>query len=128
MDREAGTMTISEEPTRFSKYGEWLGGRCRSYLRAEKLVAAGLLNRGIPKAIATLLRWSVRIVIALLAIFLALSIALILVLALVVAKSMERSTFMKEDWAIGEQYHERDDPFYDPINNSQSVDPRFDDD
>jgi len=119
-------MTISEQPTRFSKYGEWMGGGFRSYLKFGKRISAWLSKKGLPSAVIECLKWTSHIGLLLLVLCSGLLILAIGSLIFLAVRNFNRVSQEPGEWVVGDQMKHRDSGFYDPINYSDPDDPRFD--
>lgn len=121
-------MYEENRASRSARFGEWLGRRWREYRRVEGDISRWLIQKGLSRRSVKVLRWTIHVGLLLVVLVFAFWVALIAGFIVVLASGVVRSYKRKEEWAIGEQYDERNDPFYDPINYSHTVDPRFDDD
>lgn len=121
-------MTINEGPTRASKFGEWLFGKWRSYLIVEKKTIEDLIQKGTPVVLALCVKLAARLALMLVVMALISGAFLVVWCMYAVSKRGHGPITGDGEWAIGEQYDERNDPSYDPINFSHTADPRFDDD
>ncbi|TNF83799.1 MULTISPECIES: DUF3742 family protein [Pseudomonas] len=120
-------MRRQEQATRAERLGEYAGRCWRSYLRVLDRLSGGLQRLGIPNSLSRIIALGLQVSVLFVLLFVAFWGAIIVAFIFVVSRSIGRSGQQREDWAIGEQYDERDDPSYDPINYSRTSDPRFDD-
>ncbi|QRK81786.1 DUF3742 family protein [Pseudomonas granadensis] len=121
-------MATSERGTAFSILGKWLGRLWLRMIQIDERISSLIEDRRMPDPLVSFLKWGLRLALLLLLIISALGLSAVALLILFSAKMGSRPVSNDEDWAIGEQYDQRDDPFYDPINDSRMIDPRFEDD
>ncbi|WP_418648284.1 DUF3742 family protein [Thauera butanivorans] len=126
-----GTKTRISNAERF---GRWLGGVWRGYVRQERRVAGWLLSQGLPPGGATVLLWGIKLVVLGMLLYAAFWLALLLLCIAIVAWGLRNGDHDEaEEWAVGEQAEHKNNPGYHPVlyndaPDSRYVDPRYDDD
>lgn len=118
-------MTMNEQPKRSSQFGESLGRKWRYLAQIEKRLADWLSARGVNPALITTLKWLVRLGIAIPLLYLSLWVAAIFVLVILAVRSVANANTSPEEWVIDDHGKHRKSGFYDPINYSDTDDPRF---
>lgn len=110
------------------RVGRWAGRAWCGYLRRERSVLQWLQSKGIPALLAKILLWTIKLLLVGGLLYIAFWVCLILLVCVVVARLSLVPMQDEEEWAIGEQAEHKNSVFYDPINYTDTPDPRFDDD
>jgi hypothetical protein len=118
---------MNDQPTRSSRFGEWLGSHWRKYCGFEKRITLWLTGQGVPEAVTTCLKWGAYLGLIFVALSLLFGAALVIGLSFMVRRILERETGQDETSVFGKEDH-RSGVFYDPINYNDTDDPRFEDD
>lgn len=118
-------MTMNEQRTKSSQFGESLGRKWLHLTGMEKRLANWLSARGVEPALITILKWLVRLCLTIILLCLSLSIAAIFVLVILARRSVASANTSPEEWVIDDHDKHRKNGFYDPINYSDPDDPRF---
>ncbi|MBT2375352.1 DUF3742 family protein [Pseudomonas fluorescens] len=109
------------------RLGRWAGQVVCKCRRGESWLLQQFRHRGIPRAVSVPLLWISKLLVIGGLLYFTFWVALLLVFGGAVAKLAWASTRDEEDWAIGEQADHKESVFYDPINYTDTPDPRFDD-
>lgn len=111
------------------RFGRWLGGVWRGYMRQEHRAADWLVARGMPAAGATALLWIVKLAVLGVLLYVAFWLALLVVFVVAAAWGAEYSTDQEEDFMNrkAEERDHREGLAYDPVNYNDDPDPRFED-
>lgn len=107
--------------------GRWVGSQWRKFVSGEARVIYWLKSKRLPGCIAHTLAWSMRLSFLLIIASLVVLIVAIVAIAYVSGKSFGGSAENPAGWPADEQNDHKKSVFYDPINYSDSDDPRFDD-
>ncbi len=115
------------------RVGHRLGRGWRAGARIERRVSAWLVGQGVPKGLAAVLLWAVKLACLGVLLYAAFWVALLLVVTLVVGRSVsttaigddERADFLGRDAELRDH---RDGLFYHPASYNDDPDPRFEDD
>lgn len=110
------------------RLGRWTGRAWRGYMRREVRVLLWMQTKGMPVPLAKVLLWTVKLLLIGCLLYVLFWGTLILIFGLLAARIALNTTWEeKEEWAIGEQASHKESVFYDPINYTDTPDPRFDD-
>lgn len=109
------------------RLGRLAGKAVRNYRRIEARLLEMMRKKGIPNGIGVTLLWVIKLLIVGGLLYIAFWLALILFFVVVAARLSLVPMHDEEEWAIGEQADHKDSVFYDPINYTDTPDPRFDD-
>lgn len=110
------------------RLGRWAGRVWRGYKRLETGVLEWMQAKGVPVSLAKLLLWGVKLLLIGCLLYVLFWATLILIFGLLAARIALNTTWEEEEeWAIVEQASHKDSVFYDPINYTDTPDPRFDD-
>lgn len=116
------------------RFGRWVGGMRRGFVRRERQFADWLIARGLSAGMATVLLWTVRLAVLCVLSYVAFWLALLFGFA-VAAAWMIRDPDQDdpEELAVGEQAEHKSNPGYHPVlyndaPDSRYADPRYYDD
>jgi hypothetical protein len=107
----------------------WITGSVIQWVaRADRHISVRLAARGMPLAVAQVIRWGVKLVLLVALLYVTVWLAL-LVAFFVIAAWVIKSANSAEptEWAVGEQADYKQSVFYDPLYYNDDPDSRFDD-